>query len=291
MTGHDDLEQRLPGYLVNRAPTPPPGALESVLRQTAEMPQRRGALAIAAMGWLGLGAAAAAAAVVAAIVFGSGLVSFPVAPGTHATPTPTAAPSMTTIVLPVPVKDKAIAEEASTVFATRLRALGIGNFTSSIGDDMRFSFVLPPSVSAADVDAVLHTAGHLEFLAWSEGMPVVTVGDSVPDGIPVLFDQSHFTSVVLTTTRNQSPQAPAIEIHLDAMAAQAWATYTASHIGQPGPVALDDKILMTPTIQASISGGDLIIAAPSLQEPGSLSAAALAAILQSGPVPSGWTMP
>jgi len=299
MTGHDDLEQRLPGYLASRAPAPPPGVLEGLLGETAGLSQRRRGLAFASVGWLGLGAAAAVAVLVAAVVFGSGMVSFRVAPGSHATPTPVATPTqeeslsprVTTIVLPLPVKDMAIAEEAATVFAARLTALGMDSFGSAIGDDMRFSFVLPPSVSAADVDAVLHAAGRFEFLAWSEGMPVVTVGDSVPDGIPVLFDQSHIVSVVLTTTTNSTPETPAVEIHLDASATQALATYTASHITQPGALALDGKVLATPTIQSAITDGDLIISAPSVQEPGSLSAAALAAILKSGPVPTGWTMP
>jgi SecDF, P1 head subdomain len=291
MTGHDDLERRLPAYLASRAPTPPPGVLEALLRETAQQPQRRRGPVFATGSWLGLGTAAAAAAVIAAIVFGSGLVSFPVAPGTHATQTPTAAPSLTTIVLPVPVKDKAIAEEASTVFETRLKALGIGNFTSSIGNDMRFSFILPPSVNAADVDAVLHTAGRLEWLAWPDSAPAAQVGAAVPDGTPVLFDQSHITSVTLMTTNNSTPQVPGVEIHLDALATQALATYTASHINQPGPVALDGKILTAPIIQQAITGGDMIISGfPSVSEPGVLSAAALTAILQSGPVPSGWTM-
>ena len=290
MTGRDDFEQQLAGHLTNRAPSPPPGVLETILRETEAMPQRHRALAFTTVGWLGLGAAAAVAVVVAAIVLGSGPISFPVAPGTHATPSPTAAPRVTTIVLPVPVKDKAIAEEAATVFAARLTALGLGNFTSSIGDDMRFSFVLPPSVSAADVDAVLHTAGRFEFLAWSEGMPVVTVGDTVPDGIPVLFDQSHITSVALTTTNHQSPPTEAVEMHLDALATQALATYTLSHINQPGPIALDGEVIATPIVQSAITDGDLIMTFGALAEPGTISAAAMVAILQSGPVPTGWTM-
>lgn len=212
-------------------------------------------------------------------------------PGGQANSSPTATPRTTTIVLPVPVGEKAIAEEAATIFETRLQALGIGTFTSSIGNNMHFNIVLPPSVSAADVDAVLHTAGRLEFLAWSEGMQVVTVGETVPDGIPVLFDQSHITSVALTTA-NSTPRIPAVELHLDALATQALATYTATHISQPGPIALDGKVVASPIVQSAITDGDLMITfATGSAEPGTLSAAAMAAILQSGPLPEGWTVP
>ena len=100
MTGHDDLEQRLPDYLANRAPTPPPGVLDAILRETAGLPQRLRRSAFSAIGWLGLGVAAAAAAIVAAILFGSGLVSFPMAPGSHATPTPAPA-SLDPVSVPV----------------------------------------------------------------------------------------------------------------------------------------------------------------------------------------------
>ena len=39
MTDRDDLEQRLPGFLANRAPSLRPGLLEDLMRQTADQPQ------------------------------------------------------------------------------------------------------------------------------------------------------------------------------------------------------------------------------------------------------------
>jgi preprotein translocase subunit SecD len=53
------------------------------------------------------------------------------------------------------------------------------------------------------------------------------------------------------------------------------------------PLAMDGKILISPTIGGAISSGDLFISMGSADD--SISAAALAAILKSGPLPEGWT--
>jgi SecDF, P1 head subdomain len=287
MSGPDDLEQQLAAYLTSRAPTPPRGALEALLRQTAGQPQRRRGRAFAAAGWRGLGAVAAAAALIAVVAFGSGLVPSSFAPGAGVTPTPTLSP--TTIVLPVPIREKAIAAEAETIFADRLRALGIGTFTASIGNDLQFSFVLPPTVPAADVAAVLHTAGHLEWLAWPAGLPVPDVGHPVPAGIPVLFDQSRVLAATLASPPNQAPPALVVQLQLDATAASALADYTSAHIGGPEVLALDGTVLAAPIIESPSSGGDVTISwAPANA---SLSPAALVAILRSGPLPAGWITP
>ncbi len=290
MTGRDDLEGRLPAFLANRAPSPEPGLLDDLVRQTADLPQRRRGLMLASIGWLVVGAAAAVAVLVGVVVFGSGLVQTPVAPGTHATPSATPAPGMTTISLPVPVQEKAIVEQAEMVFANRLKALGIGTFTASAGNDLRFTFLIPPSVDPADVDAVLHTAGRIEWLAWPDGAPTPNVGDPVPQGVLPLFDAASQITSVKLTTGHTSPEVPEVELTFGPVATEALATYTTSHVGQPLPLALDGRILTAPIIQSPLTGGDVIITTPSVPDAG-LSAAALAAILKSGPVPSGWTLP
>jgi SecDF, P1 head subdomain len=291
MTDPDDLQRRLPGFMANRAPSPQPGLFEALVRQTADLPQRRGRFTLAGIGWLVVGAAVAVVVLVAVVVFGNGLMQTPVAPGTHATPSATPEQGMTTISLPVPVQEKAIVEQAEMVFANRLTALGIGNFTASAGNDLRFTFLIPPSVDPADVDAVLHTAGRIEWLAWPDGAPTPNVGDPVPEGVVPLFDAASQIASVKLTTGHTIPQVPEVELTFGPVATEALAAYTSSHVGQALPLALDGRILTAPIIQSPLTAGDIIITAPSAPEPGELSAAALAAILKSGPVPSGWTMP
>ncbi len=290
MTGRDDLDPRLRGFLANRAPSPHPGLLESILRQTADVPQRRGGLKLASIVWSAVGAAAAVAVLAGAVVIGNGLVRSPVAPGTDATPSATPALGMTTVSLPVPVQEKAIVEQAQMIFANRLKTLGIGNLAASAGSELRFTFLIPPSVDPADVDAVLHTAGRIEWLAWPDGAVIPNIGDPVPEGVLPLFDAAREITSVKLTTADSIPQQPAVELTFGPVGAEALATYTAAHLGQSLPLALDGRILTAPTIQGPLTGGEVFITFPSIPNPGELSAAALAAILESGPVPSGWTM-
>lgn len=212
--------------------------------------------------------------------------------GCATSPSPSPSATATTIVLPLPVREKAIAEQAETVFSNRLKALGIGNFTASIGDDMRFTFVMPRSVDPADVTAVLHTAGVVEWLAWPGGTQIPNVGDPLPSGVLPLFDTaSEIRSVTVTSTPTNGRPA-GVEVTFGPAATQALSTYTTMHVNEPMPLALDGKIVAVPIIMSPITEGDLLITpAGSGSEPGSLSAAALGAILRSGPLPSGWSLP
>jgi hypothetical protein len=211
--------------------------------------------------------------------------------GCATSPLPSSSATASTIVLPVPVREKAIAEEAEAVFGNRLKALGIGNFTASIGDDMRFTFVMPPSVDPADVNAVLHTAGVVEWLAWPDGTPAPNVGDAVPDGVLPLFDMaSEIRSVTVTSTPTNGRPA-GVEVTLSPAATQALSTYTTMHVNEPLPLALDGQLVAVPIIMSPITAGDLFITTGgSGSEPGSLSAAALGAILKSGPLPPAWSL-
>lgn len=50
-----------------------------------------------------------------------------------------------------------------------------------------------------------------------------------------------------------------VSFKLNDQASAAWCSYTTNHTQQPGPVALDGKIITTPTIQSAICGGSTII--------------------------------
>jgi hypothetical protein len=288
MTGRDDLEKRLADRLERRAPMPPQGLLEDLLLQTSELPQRRRGLAFASTGWWALGVAVAAALLIGAVALRTSLLPPSTGPGSQATPSASATPAETTIILPMPVREKAIAEQAEAVFQDRLRALGVGTFSGSIGDDIRFTLVIPETVDPADVELVLHTFGQVEWLAWPDALSYPAEGDVVPDGVLPLFDAANqIVSVQLITTQN-APPGPGVEVTFGPTAMEALAAYTSSHVGKPMPLAMDGTILTSPTIQGAITGGDLVISFAS--QGGSMSAAALAAILESGPLPTGWTV-
>jgi hypothetical protein len=288
MNSGGDLEQRLPAYFDRQAVEPPHGLLDELLRETQTVSQRRSPFAFASFGWWAAGTAVVVAALIVAVSL-KGLPTSPVGPGAQVSPSPSAPSSMTTITLPVPVREKAIAERAATVFEDRLRALGLGNFSSGIGDQMTFSLTIPPEVDRADVDAVLHRVGEVEWLAWPDDLPPPAEGDPVPAGVLPLFDAlEQIKSVLLHTGSADTDvgEPPGVEVTFGPVASRALATYTESHIGRPMPLAMDDQILISPTIQGAISSGDLFI---SMVPDGPISPAALAAILKSGPLPTGWT--
>jgi hypothetical protein len=289
MNSRDDLEQRLPSYFDRRAVQPPHGLLDDLLRESEAMPQRRSRFAFASFGWWAVGAAVAAMLLIAVVSLKPWLPAVQVGPGAHASPSQSTPPSVTTITVPIPVREKAIAERAATVFEDRLRALGLGNFTSAIGDEMTFSMTIPPSVNRADIDAVLHRVGEVEWLAWPDDLPPPSEGDPVPAGVLPLFDASdQIMSVSLHpgSVDTAAGEPPGVEVTFKPVASDALATYTASHLNRPMPLAMDGKILISPTIQGAISSGDLFI---SMVPDGPISPAALAAILESGPLPQGWT--
>jgi hypothetical protein len=287
MNRRDDLERLLPSYFERRVPVPPEGLLDDLLGETAGLPQRRRRFAMAGVsGW----AMVAGIAVVLLIVTVSLKTLLPAAfmgPGSPASPSVSPPEALTTFTVPVPVREKAIADRAATVFEDRLRALGIGNFSGSIGDEMQFSMSIPPSVDPTDIETVLHRVGEVEWLAWPDDLPGPSEGDPVPEGVLPLFDASdQIESVALRAASGDQPSG--VEIHFGSVASHALEIYTSSHVGRPMPLAMDGRILISPMIQSPIPAGELLITVPAADAP--ISPAALAAILESGPLPTGWTV-
>lgn len=287
MNRRDDLQRLLPGYFHRRAAVPPEGLLDGLLAETAGLPQRRRRFAVAgASGWA-MVAGIAAVVLIVAVSLKTLLPAAFIGPGSPASPSAAAPEALTTFSVPVPVREKAIADRAATVFEDRLRALGVGNFSGSIGDEMQFSMTIPPSVDRADIETVLHRVGEVQWLAWPDDRPGPSEGDPVPEGVLPLFDASdQIESVALRAASGD--QAPGVEIHFGSVASHALEIYTSSHVGRPMPLAMDGRILISPTIQSPIPSGELLITIPAKAAP--ISPAALAAILESGPLPTGWTV-
>ena len=190
-----------------------------------------------------------------------------------------------TVTLPIPVADKAVIDAAGAVFAKRLQAIGIANFTVDTGDTMRFAMVVPLTFDATLIDAVLRRPGVFEFVTWPAAAPDPSTGDPVPAGATPIFDAaSEITSAEASTgTANQA----VLIIKLSAVGAEALATYTTRHIGEVLALLLDGAVLAAPFIQSPITGGDLLISFPTA-EPPPIPLAAIAAIMASGPLPDAW---
>ncbi len=199
----------------------------------------------------------------------------------QASPEPIVATQTMTVTIPVPVADKALSSDAVDVFSKRLKALGIGNFTVSAGDTIKFVILVPLTFDAQLVDAVLKRPGVIEFVRCPDKPPAQ--GDRMDVTTEPLVDAAEMTSAVMST---DSTGNPVVKITLGAVGSQAMATYTADHINGCLPLLLDGTVLTDPIIQSPISGGEMLITGP---DPVPIPLLALAAIIAAGPLPDAWT--
>jgi preprotein translocase subunit SecD len=217
-----------------------------------------------------------------ALAFGGCLATSPSATQSPPLDVPSlACSSPDTISVAVPTTDKATIEAAVTVFAKRLTALGVENFSTAVGDAITFTLCLPKPSDELLVRAVLDNPGVVQFLAWSSGRPTPTNGTAAPTGLTLVFDGSQ---IVSATTGISPDGQPAIDIKLGPDGARHLADFSSAHVGDVMLFILDGKVLAGPIIASPLTDGtfELITAATALPD------AALAAILASGPLPSGW---
>ena len=201
----------------------------------------------------------------------------------QAGPSPTVLTRTVTVTIPVPVADKAVSSAAIDVYAKRLKALGIGNFTVGAGDTMKFTMRVPVAIDVETVQAVLKRPGVFELVPWPADAQPPNPGDRVPATLQPLVDAWEFRSAVVST---DSMGQPALKITLGPVGKVAFATYTTAHIQGYVPLVLDGIVLAAPTILSPITDGVMIISGP---EPFPIPLAALAAIIDAGPLPVAWT--
>lgn len=191
-----------------------------------------------------------------------------------------------TVTLPVPVADKAVIDAAGEVFSQRLKALGIPNFTMSVGDTMDFVLVVPLTFDGKLVDAVLHRRGAFEFMTWPAHEPDPSGGGPVPVSATPLFDGAD--GIISAEVAGANVGVPAVTIKLSSDASAALAAFTTQHIGEYLVLALDGRVLAAPIVSSPITRGDLQMTFPTT-EPLPIPLAAIAAMMTSGPLPEAWT--
>jgi hypothetical protein len=259
-----ELEARLRTRLHNRFDDArvPRELAASVAQAMATAPASVGAFNLRlrgrVLGWSAV--AAAAVLVVVAITLGS--FDLPFLPGSRSTPSPaaTAQPNRDFIVLPpagAPAKPDSIL--ASDVLLARLRALGIGNFSS--GGGYAITFNVPADGPSDDtIRAVLGATGNVAFVPlppefYGEGMLEPLVGEPLPHAEPALFGWEGIASVAPDDTQ----QLPAVTITLKPAAAGAFADYTTQHLQESFAVVIDGRVASAPVINEPITGGQVTI--------------------------------
>jgi hypothetical protein len=283
-----ELEARLRTRLHSRfdAATPSPDLASTVRQAMTTQPRRVGftlRMRSIPLGW----AAIAAAIVLVVSVIGIGKVLGPTGPGGAPTPTPApvVAGQRVFVVLPPAgaVPDKASGGLAIEVIDARIRALGIGNFTSAEGYAIEL-FLPAGGPSDETIRTVLTATGDVHIVPlpaadYGSGKRSATLGAPLPKAEPALFGWEGVASVSSAPTA----EGPQLTLVLKSAAAQAFGDYTAAHIGETFAIVVDGRVALLPLVEAAISDGTITIAASrdaALQQ--------TAAVLAGGELPEAW---
>lgn len=202
------------------------------------------------------------------------------------TPPPTPGPSMTLLSIPVAVQtaDKAVMSAAADVLSARVRALGIGTFSSSIGAGIVFQIpVTDPSIKPT-LEAALKARGIVEFLPGGDNAPAE--GDPAPAGVAPIFDAG--TQIRSATLVDDQSGGKAVSIELGPDGTEALADYTTANVGKAMLLVLDGVVIAAPIINEPLLDGKVQL---TFAPDGAVPPAAIAAIMAAGPMPAGWAAP
>jgi preprotein translocase subunit SecD len=157
-------------------------------------------------------------------------------------------------------------ETARNIIERRVGGLGVSEpqvRTETSGDGQRRIVVEVPGISRGDEEQVrnlIGSTGQLQFID-PKGQPLTVDQDIralIADGsVGVLFDGASIDPGSVnpaTQTANIG-----VEFTLRSPASEIWCQFTTANTGNPGPIALDGRIITTPEIQSAICGGQTII--------------------------------
>ncbi|MET0772218.1 MAG: hypothetical protein ABWZ82_03960 [Candidatus Limnocylindrales bacterium] len=172
-------------------------------------------------------------------------------------------------------------EAAKTVIEARLEALPAADaaVTAIPGDRIRIDLAQPGQLEA--VTRVATAPGELRILGIPDDRAAdVVVGGPIPADmqVPVIVAPGHTANAAVG---QDELGRPAVDLQLDAQAADAFDTWAADHFGGTIALVLDDVILSAATLQATAFEGHLQLSGsfdlPQIEE--------LVAILSGGALP------
>ena len=153
---------------------------------------------------------------------------------------------------------------ARNIIERRVSGIGVSEpqvRTEVSGTGERRIVVEVPGVSNEDqVRQLVGSTGQLQFIdpmaqSLTDGQDVSGL---IQDGsVGVLFTGGDIDPGSVAPTTNQGKLA--VVFTLKSNASDIWCQYTTAHVNQPGPIALDGKVITTPIIQGAICGGQTVI--------------------------------
>ena len=155
-------------------------------------------------------------------------------------------------------------ETARNIIERRVGGLGVSEpqvRTETSGDGQRRIVVEVPGVKNEDqVRSLVGSTGQLQFID-PKGQtltPDQDVRALIADGtIGVLFDGSTIDPGSVNPGTNNGQIG--VDFTLRSPASDLWCQFTTANVDKPGPIALDGRVITTPTINGPICGGQTII--------------------------------
>ncbi|MDQ2933941.1 MAG: protein translocase subunit SecD, partial [Chloroflexota bacterium] len=156
-------------------------------------------------------------------------------------------------------------EVARNILEKRVAGIGVSEpqvRTEVAGDGTQRIVVEVPGVSnPQQVRDLVGSTGQLQFLdprgqTLADGQDVKKL---ITDGtVRVLFDGSQIESDTVAPDADRGG-AIGVSFTLKDTGRKIWCDFTTANVSKPGPIALDGKVITTPTIQSAICGGQTII--------------------------------
>jgi preprotein translocase subunit SecD len=153
---------------------------------------------------------------------------------------------------------------ARNIIEQRVGGIGVSEpqvYTQTLGNGTREIVVEVPGVSnEAEIRSLVGSTGQLQFI--DPKTETLTTGEDITGllksgKIGVIFDGGQIQPGTVAPDSNNGQIG--VSFKLKDQGNAAWCAYTTAHVNKPGPVALDGKIITTPTIQSAICQGTTII--------------------------------
>jgi preprotein translocase subunit SecD len=156
-------------------------------------------------------------------------------------------------------------ETARNIIERRVGGLGVSEpqVRTEVSGNQRRIVVEIPGLSSGDEDQVrslVGSTGQLQFID-PKGQTLTVDQDIralLADGsVAELFDGSQIDPGSVNPGTNNGQIG--VDFTLRSPASETWCTFTTANVNNPGPIALDGRIITTPTINGAICGGQTII--------------------------------
>jgi preprotein translocase subunit SecD len=156
-------------------------------------------------------------------------------------------------------------ETARNIIERRVGGLGVSEpqVRTEVRGNQRQIVVEVPGLSAGDEESVRSLVGSTGQLQFIDPKDQQLTDDQdirplIADGtVSVLFDGSSIDPSSVQPGQNNGQIG--VDFTLRSPASEIWCQFTTANVNNPGPIALDGRVITTPTINGAICGGQTII--------------------------------